>query len=249
MTYGTNWQTTGQHLTSCTHLSIVTLWNETDIVTSFAFCTSQTRMNLTGRTKFWQTGRFETYLKFQTGHFQNFTTILNMWPSTKLLVCRKEGSFSDNTYHLFDLAILNSYILLSSCGGKKISHRDFRFTLVRNMLAQAVYERTIPRPLARHPSTASEISRLEASWPRPCAFACVCSTRVEYRKVLVKCRKCNLLICVERSCFEDYHTKARLWNFSFCPRWISLRKTGVRNRNVSKRNWIFWNFWKFPLYY
>jgi hypothetical protein len=28
-------------------------------------------------------------------------------------------------FHLLDLAILNSYILLSSCGGKKISHRDF----------------------------------------------------------------------------------------------------------------------------
>jgi hypothetical protein len=26
-------------------------------------------------------------------------------------------------YHLVDLAIVNSYILLSSCGGKKISHR------------------------------------------------------------------------------------------------------------------------------
>jgi hypothetical protein len=43
----------------------------------------------------------------------------------KVLVFTEEGSFSDNTYHLFDLAILFSYILLSSCGGKKISHRDF----------------------------------------------------------------------------------------------------------------------------
>jgi hypothetical protein len=47
-------------------------------------------------------------------------------------------------FHLFDLAILNCYILLSSCGGKKISHRDFRFILVRNMLRQAGYEQTIP---------------------------------------------------------------------------------------------------------
>jgi hypothetical protein len=28
-------------------------------------------------------------------------------------------------FHLLDLAILNSYILLSSCVGKKISHREF----------------------------------------------------------------------------------------------------------------------------
>jgi hypothetical protein len=39
-------------------------------------------------------------------------------------------------FHLLDLAIFNSCILHSSCGGKKISHRDFRFTLVRNMLDQ-----------------------------------------------------------------------------------------------------------------
>jgi hypothetical protein len=31
--------------------------------------------------------------------------------------------------HLLDLGILNSYILHFPCGGKKISHRDFRFTL------------------------------------------------------------------------------------------------------------------------
>ena len=49
-------------------------------------------------------------------------------------------------FHLLDLTILNSYILHSSCGGK-ISDRDFRFTLVRNMLAQAGPERRVPRPL------------------------------------------------------------------------------------------------------
>jgi len=39
-------------------------------------------------------------------------------------------------FHLMDLAIVNSYILLSSCGGKKISHRDFPLTLIREMLAR-----------------------------------------------------------------------------------------------------------------
>ena len=46
-------------------------------------------------------------------------------------------------FHLLDMTILNSYILLSTCGGKKISHRDFRLTLVREMLARAGHE---PRP-------------------------------------------------------------------------------------------------------
>ena len=36
-------------------------------------------------------------------------------------------------FHLLDLAILNSYILHSSCGGKKIPPRDFLYTVVRNM--------------------------------------------------------------------------------------------------------------------
>jgi len=46
-------------------------------------------------------------------------------------------------FHLLDMTILNSYISLSTCGGKKISHREFRLTLVREMLARAGHE---PRP-------------------------------------------------------------------------------------------------------
>jgi hypothetical protein len=36
-------------------------------------------------------------------------------------------------FHLLDLAILNSWILLSTCGAK-YSQRDFRFLLLRNMI-------------------------------------------------------------------------------------------------------------------
>jgi len=46
-------------------------------------------------------------------------------------------------FHLLDLAIVNSYILLSSSCRKKISHRDFHLTLIREMLAQSGHE---PRP-------------------------------------------------------------------------------------------------------
>jgi hypothetical protein len=48
----------------------------------------------------------------------------------------KKSSF----FHLLDLAIVNSYILVSSCGGKKISRRDFHFTLIREMLAGSGHE-------------------------------------------------------------------------------------------------------------
>jgi hypothetical protein len=43
-------------------------------------------------------------------------------------------------FHLLDLAIVKSDILLSSCGEEKISHRDFHLTLIREMLAQSEHE-------------------------------------------------------------------------------------------------------------
>ena len=52
-------------------------------------------------------------------------------------------------FHLFDLAILNSYIPFSSLGGKKISFKDFRMTLIRNLVAQAGQERNVRRPVGR----------------------------------------------------------------------------------------------------
>jgi hypothetical protein len=93
--YETNWQTTGQGLNNSTHVSTVALWNETDTFTSFASFTSQTTiMGLAWGTKFLTGyGRCEICLKFETRHFQNFKSPLNMWLQTKLLFYLKEGSF------------------------------------------------------------------------------------------------------------------------------------------------------------
>jgi len=106
-------------------------------------------------------------------------------------------------FHLLDLAILNSYILLSSCGGKKMSHRDFRYTLVRNMLAHAGPEWRIPRPLGRPPNVESHVARLEVCgskhWPIPSEtqLGCrVCKARGVTQKVFVKCRKCEVGLCI-----------------------------------------------------
>jgi len=53
-------------------------------------------------------------------------------------ICQQTLKWTEKLfYNLLDLVILNSCILFSLCGGTKISHKDFRFTLVRNMLAQA----------------------------------------------------------------------------------------------------------------
>jgi hypothetical protein len=43
-------------------------------------------------------------------------------------------------FNLLGLTIVNTHILLSSCGGNKISHRDFWLTLIREMLAWAGHE-------------------------------------------------------------------------------------------------------------
>jgi hypothetical protein len=64
-------------------------------------------------------------------------------------------------FHLLDLAILNSYIHLSICGGKKISHRYFRLTLNGEMLARAGRE---PRPsmsVGRLAPASANIGRLD----------------------------------------------------------------------------------------
>ena len=83
-------------------------------------------------------------------------------------------------FHLFDLAILNSYVLFSALGGKKISHSDFRKTLLGNLFAHAGQERNVQRPIGRPPAAATQVVRIEEHgrkrWPTPSAMRrrCVC---------------------------------------------------------------------------
>ena len=120
-------------------------------------------------------------------------------------------------FHLLDLAILNSYIFHSSCGCKKMSHRAFRFTLVRNMLAHAGPARRAPRPVGRPPNVETHVARLEVSaskhWPTRSEkqlWCRVCKGTGVTKKVFLKCRKRDVGLCVKQSCFEEYHTKAQL---------------------------------------
>ena len=78
-------------------------------------------------------------------------------------------------FHLFDLAILNSYILFSSLGGKKISHSDFRNTLLGNLLAHAGHEWNVQRPIGRPPAAATQVVRLE-EWQEALAYS-VCHAK------------------------------------------------------------------------
>ena len=64
-------------------------------------------------------------------------------------------------FHLLDLAIVNSYILLSSCGGKKILHRDFRLALIREMLSWSGHKPRPSMPIGRPASASNNIGRLD----------------------------------------------------------------------------------------
>ena len=72
-------------------------------------------------------------------------------------------------FHLLDVTVLNSSILLHSCGAKYIAHRDFRLLLVRNLIEEAgkSQDRPTPRLVGRKycatrehpkPTLASEIT-------------------------------------------------------------------------------------------
>jgi len=48
------------------------------------------------------------------------------------------------------------------------------------------------------------------TWSEMQLRCCVCKGRGVTKKVFVKCRKCDMGLCVKQTCFEDYHTKAQL---------------------------------------
>jgi hypothetical protein len=105
-------------------------------------------------------------------------------------------------FHLPDLTILNSHILLKSCGSK-LSHRDLRLTLVRNMVQFAGPQpcplQSVGRPLA----LARRIGRLEESshqhWPTATEkrMDCVvCHARTKRCRIQTKCEVCNVGLCI-----------------------------------------------------
>ena len=66
-------------------------------------------------------------------------------------------------FHFPDLTVLNSWILLSSCGAK-YTHQDFRFLLVRNLIEEAgkSQDRPNPRLIGRLSAAATNVLWLES---------------------------------------------------------------------------------------
>jgi len=144
------------------------------------------------------------------GHVDNSDRLANSY-----MASRQTWKWTKKAlFHLLDLAIVNSYILLCSYGGKKISHRDFHLTLIREMLAWYGQGPQPSMPVGRPAPASTNIGRWDTChnkhWPgrnskqRRCR---VCSARGVMRTVLFKCVKCGGVLCVDQSCFEDYHTK------------------------------------------
>jgi len=120
-------------------------------------------------------------------------------------------------FHLLDLTVLNSWILLSSCGAK-YTHRDFRLLLVRNLTEEAGKSQDYPTPrLVRRPRSAkTNVVRLESChnqhWPAksPSQFRCrLCSSRGLRKGTVCKCARCDVGLCWA-PCFAEYHTKVNL---------------------------------------
>ena len=102
--------------------------------------------------------------------------------------------------------------------GRK-SHRDFWFTLIREILAWAAHE---PRPsmhVGRPAPASTNIGRLDTHHNKhqpgynPMKWWChVCSVKGMTRTVMFKCVKCDVALYVGWNCFVDYHMKDNLWD-------------------------------------
>jgi hypothetical protein len=102
-------------------------------------------------------------------------------------MCRRTFKWTTKLFfHFLDLTVLNSWILLSSCGAK-YTHRDFRFLLVRNLIEEAGRnpDRPTPSLVGRPSATDTNVmrpdSRYNKHWPAKSnkVRCCACSARGE----------------------------------------------------------------------
>jgi len=119
-------------------------------------------------------------------------------------------------FHLLYLTVLNSWILLSSCGAQ-YTHRDFRLLRVRNLIEEAGKSQDCSTPsLVERPSAAAANNvRLESRhnqhWPAKSMQLRrrLCSSRGRRKTTVYKCAKCDIGVCMV-PCFADYDTKVNL---------------------------------------
>jgi len=120
-------------------------------------------------------------------------------------------------FHLLDLTVLNSWILLSSCRAK-YTHQDFRLFLVRNLIDKAgkSQDHPTPRLVGRPNASAKNVlplaSRHNKHWPANSStqLRChLCSSHGQRKDTVYKCTRRDVGLCVV-PCFTEYHTKVNL---------------------------------------
>jgi len=120
-------------------------------------------------------------------------------------------------FHFLDLTVLNSWILVSSCGAK-YTHQDFRLLLVRKLTEEAEksQDHSTPKLVGRPSSGTKNVLRLESrhnkQWTTKSSIqlrCCLCSSRDQRKGTVYKCARCDMGLCVV-PCFTEYHTKVNL---------------------------------------
>jgi hypothetical protein len=102
-------------------------------------------------------------------------------------------------FHQLDLTVLNSCILLTSCGAK-LTHREFRLGLIRDLIEKG--ERMPGSQISPQGMPSFSISRYEdrrsMHWlDRGNARRCrVCSANKKHNRTIIICPKCNVVLCV-----------------------------------------------------
>jgi hypothetical protein len=118
-------------------------------------------------------------------------------------------------FHFSDMTILNSFLLLTACG-TKMTHKDFRPSLLRNLIERAGSQPRPRLPQGRPCVSQKQVTQLEVNfsshWPYPSSKLCcrVCSARPGGggggKRVQFNCKKWVVGVCLGES-FEASQTK------------------------------------------
>ena len=158
------------------------------------------------------------------GHVDNVDRMANSYTASRRTWKWTKKLF----FHLLDLAIVNSYILLSSCGGKKISHRDFCLTLIREMLARSGHDPQPSIPVGRPTPASANIRRLDTHHKQPQAavLSRVFSEGCDANRG-IQMFKCAMVLIVDRS-FLNITTQKTTYKTSFHS--FSMETVGASTR-------------------
>ena len=119
-------------------------------------------------------------------------------------------------FHLRDMSILNLFLIHKS-RGSKMTHKNFREILVRQLIIHSQEENVTGSgtPRGRPSPTVSQLSQLEVKhsqhWPSKGKrqWCRVCSLQKQTWSMLYFCRKCYVGLYIV-NCFEKWHTGVNL---------------------------------------